>query len=80
MTNAEQVPLYASAILVGGISTYDVYLIVVAAGILISSIIAVYNAVKSNKNVTIDSSTLQQLKEIDEKLKENKEEDNKEDK
>lgn len=74
MNSNELTPLFASTLLVGGISTYDIYLIIVAAGILISSIISIYNAVKSNQKPTIDQTTADSLKKIDEELK-NKDKD-----
>ena len=46
----------------------DVYLIIVGVSILVSTIIAVINAVKSGKQINIDKSTQDQLKDIDEQL------------
>ena len=46
----------------------DVYLIIVGVSILVSTIIAVINAVKSNKTITIDKTTQDQLKDIDKQL------------
>ena len=46
----------------------DVYLIIVGISILVSTIIAVINAVKSGKQINIDKSTQDQLKDIDEQL------------
>ncbi len=54
----------------------DIYLIIVGISILVSTIIAIVNAIKSNKEITIDKTTQEQLKKIDEELskseKENK--------
>lgn len=52
----------------------DVYLIIVGISILVSTTIAIINAIKSNKNISIDKSVQEQLKDIDEQLK-NKDED-----
>ena len=46
----------------------DIYLIIVGISILVSTIIAIINAIKSNKSITIDKSTQDQLKQIDEQL------------
>ena len=46
----------------------DIYLIIVGISILVSTIIAIINAIKSNKSITIDKSTQDQLKSIDEQL------------
>ena len=46
----------------------DIYLIIVGVSILVSTIIAVINAIKSNKTITIDKSTQDQLKDIDKQL------------
>ena len=46
----------------------DVYLIIVGISILVSTIIAVINAIKSNKTITIDKTTQDQLKDIDKQL------------
>ena len=51
----------------------DIYLIIVGISILVSTIIAIINAIKSNKQVTIDKSTQEQLKDIDEQLNKDKE-------
>ena len=51
----------------------DIYLIIVGISILVSTIIAVINAIKSNKSITIDKSTQEQLKSIDEQLNKDKE-------
>ena len=53
----------------------DVYLIIVGVSILVSTIIAVINAIKSNKTITIDKTTQDQLKDIDEQLKSKDKED-----
>ena len=51
----------------------DIYLIIVGVSILVSTIIAVINAIKSNKTITIDKEVQKQLEEIDEQLnKDNK--------
>ena len=46
----------------------DIYLIIVGISILVSTIIAIINAIKSNQSITIDKSTQEQLKSIDEQL------------
>ena len=46
----------------------DIYLIIVGISILVSTIIAIINAIKSNKSITIDKTTQEQLKSIDEQL------------
>ena len=46
----------------------DIYLIIVGVSILVSTIIAVINAIKSNKTITIDKEVQKQLEEIDEQL------------
>ena len=74
MNNGELIPIYASSVIFLNVSTYDIYLIIVAAGILISSILGIYNAVKSNQKPTIDNTTADSLKKIDEELK-NKDKD-----
>ena len=77
MNNGELIPIYASSVIFLNFSTYDIYLIIVAAGILISSILGIYNAVKSNQKPTIDNTTADSLKKIDEELKKDKDkEDN----
>lgn len=43
----------------------DIYLIIVGISILVSTILAIFNAIKSNKNITIDKSVQEQLKDID---------------
>ena len=51
----------------------DIYLIIVGISILVSTIIAVINAIKSGKNITIDSTTKKTLEDIDNELnKDNK--------
>ena len=51
----------------------DIYLIIVGVSILVSTIIAVINAIKSNKTITVDKEVQKQLEEIDEQLnKDNK--------
>ena len=77
MNNGDLIPIYASSVIFLNVSTYDIYLIIVAAGILISSILGIYNAVKSNQKPTIDNTTADSLKKIDEELKKDKDkEDN----
>ena len=78
MNNGELIPIYASSVIFLNVSTYDIYLIIVAAGILISSILGIYNAVKSNQKPTIDNTTADSLKKIDEELKDQND-DNKSD-
>ena len=78
MNNGELIPIYASSVIFLNVSTYDIYLIIVAAGILISSFLGIYNAVKSNQKPTIDNTTADSLKKIDEELK-SKNNDNKND-
>ena len=46
----------------------DVYLIIVGVSILVSTIIAIINAIKSGKQINIDKSTQDQLKDIDKQL------------
>ena len=46
----------------------DIYLIIVGISILVSTIIAIINAIKSNKSITIDKTAQDQLKSIDEQL------------
>ncbi len=46
----------------------DIYLIIVGVSILVSSVIAIINAIKSNKNISIDKSVQEQLKDIDKQL------------
>ena len=53
----------------------DIYLIIVGISILVSTIIAIINAIKSNKSITIDKSTQEQLKSIDEQLNKNNDKD-----
>ena len=53
----------------------DIYLIIVGISILVSTILAIINAIKSNKTITIDKSTQDQLKQIDEQLNNNKDEE-----
>ena len=76
MHNSDLIPIYASSTIFLNVSTYDVYLIIVAAGILISSVLGIYNAVKSNQKPTIDNTTVDELKKIDEELKNKDKEDN----
>lgn len=51
----------------------DIYLIIVGVSILVSTIIAIINAVKAGKSVTIDKTTQETLKDIDEQLEKDKE-------
>ena len=53
----------------------DIYLIIVGISILVSTIIAIINAIKSNKSITIDKSTQDQLKSIDEQLNKDNDKD-----
>ena len=53
----------------------DIYLIIVGISILVSTILAIFNAIKSNKSITIDKSTQDQLKSIDEQLNKDKDEE-----
>ena len=53
----------------------DIYLIIVGISILVSTIIAIINAIKSNKSITIDKSTQDQLKQIDEQLNKDNDKD-----
>ena len=53
----------------------DIYLIIVGISILVSTIIAIINAIKSNKSITIDKSTQNQLKSIDEQLNKDNDKD-----
>lgn len=75
------VGLFGSAVVltVGSISINDVYLIIVAFGILVSSIISIIGAIKNNKKVEVDSTTYEQLKKIQEKLDEEKKEESEND-
>ena len=67
-----QITLFASTTVLA-LTFNDVYLIIVGISILVSTIIAVINAIKSNKTITIDKTTQDQLKDIDEQLnKDNK--------
>ena len=75
MNTSNNVTLMASASL-AALTFNDVYLIIVGISILVSTIIAIINAIKSNKSITIDKSTQDQLKSIDEQLnKDNNQED-----
>lgn len=75
------VSLFGSAVVltVGSISINDIYLIIVAFGILVSSIISIIGALKNNKKVEVDSTTYEQLKKIQEELDKEKEEESKND-
>ena len=46
----------------------DIYLIIVGISILVSTIIAIINAIKSGKSVSIDKTTQDTLKDIDSQL------------
>ena len=51
----------------------EIYLIIVGISILVSTIIAVINAIKSNKTITVDKEVQKQLEDIDKQLnKDNK--------
>ena len=75
------VSLFGSAVVltVGSISINDIYLIIVAFGILVSSIISIIGALKNDKKIEIDSTTYEQLKKIQEELDKEKEEESKND-
>lgn len=75
------VSLFGSAVVltVGSISINDIYLIIVAFGILVSSIISIIGALKNGKKVDVDSTTYEQLKKIQEELEKEKEEESKND-
>ena len=77
----DNVSLFGSAVVltVGSISINDIYLIIVAFGILVSSIISIIGALKNNKKVEVDSTTYEQLKKIQEELDKEKEEESKND-
>ena len=62
-----QITLFASTTVLA-LTFNDVYLIIVGISILVSTIIAVINAVKSGKQINIDKSTQDQLKDIDKQL------------
>lgn len=65
--------LFGSALVLSvGITVNDIYLLIVATGILISSVIAIINAVKDSKKVEVDNDALAQLKEIQRQLDEKK--------
>ena len=69
-----QITLFASTTVLA-LTFNDVYLIIVGISILVSTIIAIINAIKSNKTITIDKSTQDQLKDIDAQLKSKESED-----
>jgi Leucine-rich repeat (LRR) protein len=69
----------AAILAVGTVTINDIYLIIVASGILVSSIISIINAIRNNKNVQIDSTVYDQLKEIQDQLDKSKEEESKDD-
>ena len=62
-----QITLFASTTVLA-LTFNDVYLIIVGVSILVSTIIAIINAVKSGKQINIDKSTQDQLKDIDKQL------------
>lgn len=62
----------AAILAVGTVTINDIYLIIVASGILVSSIISIVNAIRNNKNVQVDSTVYNQLKEIQDRLDEEK--------
>lgn len=66
--NNNNVTLTACASL-AALTFNDIYLIIVGISILVSTIIAIINAIKSNKSITVDKSVQDQLKDIDEQLK-----------
>ena len=68
--NAHNTTLFACATLTT-LSFNDIYLIIVGISILVSTIIAIVNAIKSNKEIKIDKTTQDKLKEIDEQLNNN---------
>ena len=70
--NTNNVTLTACASL-AALTFNDIYLIIVGISILVSTIIAIINAVKSNKSITVDKSVQDQLKSIDEQLNKDKE-------
>lgn len=69
----------AAILAVGAVTINDIYLIIVASGILVSSIISIINAIRNNKNVQIDSTVYDQLKEIQDQLDKNQKEESKDD-
>ena len=69
-----QITLFASTTVLA-LTFNDIYLIIVGISILVSTIIAVINAIKSNKTPTIDKTTQDQLKDIDAQLKSKESED-----
>ncbi len=50
------------------LSFNDIYLIIVGISILVSTIIAIINAIKSNRSISIDKDVQEKLKEIDKEL------------
>lgn len=46
----------------------DIYLIIVGVSILVSTILAIINAIKTNKSISIDKTTQDALKDIDSQL------------
>lgn len=70
MHSQSEVTLFACASLTA-LTFNDIYLIIVGISILVSTIIAIVNAIKSNKSIDIDKTTQEELKKIDEELKEN---------
>lgn len=59
--------LCASATLLA-LTFNDIYLIIVGISILVSTIIAIINAIKSNKTISIDKDVQDKLKGIDDQL------------
>ena len=74
MNTSNNVTLMASASL-AALTFNDIYLIIVGISILVSTVIAIINAIKSNKTITIDKATQDQLKSIDEQLNKDKDEE-----
>lgn len=70
MHSQSEVTLFACASLTA-LTFNDIYLIIVGISILVSTIIAIVNAIKANKSIDIDKTTQEELKKIDEELKEN---------
>lgn len=70
--NSNNVTLTACASL-AALTFNDIYLIIVGISILVSTVIAIINAIKSNKSITVDKSVQEQLKDIDEQLNKDKE-------
>lgn len=67
MNNNTTTTLFACASL-ATITFNDIYLIIVGISILVSTILTVINALKSNKTIDIDKTTQDTLKDIDTEL------------